>query len=137
MFFNLTTERRLGRALIPLGLITFVLGVAFAIVATAHADSTPVGPLPAGPVSRTTTSSGQLVAVALPKARKGTGLVWRLARPYDSKVVRQLSEADVGRNVVLVFKVVGRGDTALVLALTRGETSSVAVKAITHRIHSA
>ena len=137
MIFNLTTERRLGRALIPLGLITFVIGVAFAIVATAHADSTPVGPLPAGPVSNTTTPRGQLVAVALPHARKGTGLVWRLARPYDAKVVREVLEADVGRNVVLVYKVVGRGDTTLVFALTRGDTSPVAVKAVTHRIHSA
>jgi hypothetical protein len=137
MTLNLTARSHTGRALIALGLITFVIGVAFAIAGAAHADSTPVGPLPAGPVSRTTTSSGQLIAVALPKARKGTGLVWRLARRYDSNVVRQLSEADVGRNVVLVFKVVGRGDTALVLALTRGDTSPVAVKAITHKIHSA
>jgi hypothetical protein len=137
MTLNLSTERHIGRALIALGLITFVIGLAFAIAAAAHADSTPVGPLPAGPVSRTTTSSGQLIAVALPKPRKGTGLVWRLARRYDSKVVQQLSEADAGRNVVLVFKVVGRGDTALVLALTRGDTSPVAVKAITHKIHSA
>jgi hypothetical protein len=51
-------------------------------------------------------------------------------------VVRQVSEADVG-NVVLVFKVIGRSDTALVFALTRGDTSPVAVKAITHKIHSA
>ncbi len=136
MTFNLTTERRIGRALIPLGLITFAIGVAFAIVAAAHADSTPVGPLPAGPVSRTTTPPGQLIAVALPHARKGTGLVWRLARPYNPKVVRQLSEADLGANVVLVFRVVGRGETALVFALTRGDTSPVAVKAITHKIHS-
>ena len=63
--------------------------------------------------------------------------MWRLARSYDSKVVRELSEADIGRNVVLVFKVVGRGDTALVFALTRGDTSGVAVKAIKHKIHSA
>jgi hypothetical protein len=137
MSFNVTTERRVSRALVALGLITFVTGLAFAIVAVAHADSTPVGPLPAGPVSSTTTQPGQLVAVALPKARPGTGLVWRLARPYDPKMVRQLSEADVGRNVVLVFKVVGRGDAALVFALTRGDTSPLAVKSITHKIHSA
>lgn len=137
MTFNLTTERSIGRALIPLGLITFVIGLAFAIVAVAHADSTPVGPLSAGPVSITATPPGQLVAVALPHARKSTGLIWRLARPYNAKVVRQISEADVGRNVVLVFKVVGRGDAALVFALTRGDTSPVAVKAITHKIHSA
>lgn len=137
MTFRATTDRRIGRTLIMLGLITLVTGLAFAIVAVAHADSTPVGPLPAGPISTTTTPSGELVAVALPKARRGTGLVWRLARPYNSRVVRQVSEADLGRNVVLVFKVVGRGDTALVFALTRGDSSPVAVKAITHKVHSA
>jgi hypothetical protein len=131
------TERRIGRALIVLGLITLVTGLAFAIVAVAHADSTPFGPLPAGPVSTTTTSPGQLVAVAMPKARQGTGLVWRLARPYNSRVVRQVSEGDLGRDIVLVFKVVGRGSTELVFALTRGDTSPVAVKAITNKIRSA
>lgn len=136
MTFKLATKRRPGRAPIPRGAITFVLALAFAIVPVAHADSTPVGPLPAGPVAKTTTAPGQLVAVALPHARKRTGLVWRLARRYNAKVVRQVSEADIGRNVVLVFKVVGRGDTALVFALTRGDTSPVAVKAVTHRIHS-
>jgi hypothetical protein len=39
--------------------------------------------------------------------------------------------------VVVVFKVVGRGDTALVFALTRGDTSAKAVKAATHKVHSA
>jgi hypothetical protein len=35
MNFNLTTERHIGRALFALGLISFVIGVAFAIVAVA------------------------------------------------------------------------------------------------------
>jgi hypothetical protein len=103
----------------------------------AHADSTPVGPLPPGPVSITTTKPGQLVAVALPRATASSGLVWRIARRYDPAVVRQLSEADVGRSVVLVFKVVGRGDTSLVFALTRGDTSSKAVKATTYKVRAA
>jgi hypothetical protein len=137
MTFSLTTERRIGRALIALGVITIAIGLALAIVDAAHADSTPVGPLPAGPVSATTTPRGQLLAFALPHAPAGSGLVWRLARLYDPKVVREVSEADLGANVVLVFKVVGRGSTTLVFALTRGDTSPVAVKAITHKIHSA
>jgi hypothetical protein len=33
-----------------------------------RADSTPVGPLPAGPVATITTKPGLLVAVALPRA---------------------------------------------------------------------
>ncbi len=103
----------------------------------AQADSTPVGPLPAGPVATTSTKPGQLVAVALPSASASSGLVWRIARSFNSKVVQQVSEANVGANVVLVFKVVGRGNTSLVFAQTKGDTSSKAVKSVTQRIHSA
>jgi hypothetical protein len=51
-------------------------------------------------------------------------------------VVKQVSEADVATSVVLVFKVVGHGDTRLVFALTRGDASPRAVKSATHEIHS-
>lgn len=105
-------------------------------VAGAVADSTPVGSLPAGAVTTITTKPGQLVAVALPHASSSSGLVWRIARRYDAAVVRQVSEADVGANVVLVFRVVGKGKTSLVFALTRGDASSKAVKSSTHRIRS-
>jgi len=111
-------------------------GVALAIAAAARADSTPVGALPRGFVTSVTTSPNQLVAVALPHAPESTGLVWRIARRYDSNVVRETSEADVGANVVVVFKVVGRGKTSIVFALTRGDTSSKAVKSATHNIVS-
>lgn len=110
--------------------------VMLAVAATGRAASTPVGALPAGPVSTITTAPSQLVAIALPHASKQSGLVWRIARRYDSTVVRQVSEADVGANVVLVFKVVSRGKTSLVFALTRGDASSKAVKAATHQILS-
>ena len=129
-------DRAVARSLIAIGLTTFATGLALAVIAGARADSTPVGPLPSGSVSTITTSPNQLVGVALPHAAKHSGLVWRLARRYDEDVVRQTSEADVGANDVLVFKVVGRGDTALVFALTHGDTSAKAVRAATHRIHS-
>jgi hypothetical protein len=129
-------ERSIARGLIIIGLTTFLIGVALAIAAAARADSTPVGPLPPGSVSSTTTAPGQFVAIALPRARRSSGLVWRLARPYDSRVVHQLSEADLGANVVLVFKVVGRGNTSLVFALTRGDASPKALKSAMHKIHS-
>jgi hypothetical protein len=116
--------------------LTALAACSLAAAGTASADSTPVGPLPAGPVSTITTRPGQLVAVALPHAAPSSGLVWRIARRYDSTVVRQVSEADVGANVVLVFKVVGKGKTSLVFALTRGDTSSKAVKSSTYRIRS-
>jgi hypothetical protein len=115
-----------------------VLAVAFALLAAAvgSADSTPIGPLPKGPVASTTTKPGLLVAVALPHASPSSGLVWRVARKYASGVVKEISEADVGSSVVLVFKVVGRGNTSLVFALTRGDASSKAVKSATQKIHS-
>jgi hypothetical protein len=130
-------ESAIARILIALGLATFLTGLALAIAAAAHANSTPVGPLPPGPTSTTTTAPGQLVAIALPRAPRRSGLVWRIARRYDSRIVHQTTEADVGANVVLVFRVVGRGHTALVFALTRGDTSPNAVKSATHKIRSA
>jgi hypothetical protein len=119
---------------IALGLAMLVVGAALALAAAARGDSTPIGPLPPGPVSTVTTSPNQLVAIALSHASKTSGLVWRLARKYDSRVVRQISAADVDANVVVVFKVLSRGKTSLVFALTRGDTSSKAVKSTTHKI---
>jgi hypothetical protein len=80
----------------------------------------PVGRLPAGPTSAITTQKGQLLAVALPKR---AGLSWRVARRIDSHVVREVTEADVGANVVVVYRAVGRGRAKIVYALTRGEST--------------
>jgi hypothetical protein len=110
--------------------------VALTVAVAARGDATPVGHLPAGAVSTITTAPNQLIAVALPHAAEKSGLSWRLARPYDSNVVRQISEADVGASVVLVFKVVGRGKTLLAFGLTRGDTSSKAVRSARHKIVS-
>jgi hypothetical protein len=119
-----------------LALAASLIAVALVAAVTARADSTPVGHLPAGAVSTITTAPNQLIAVALPHAAKKSGLSWRLARRYDSTVVRQISEADVDASVVLVFKVVGRGKTWLVFGLTRGDTSPKAVRSATHKIVS-
>jgi hypothetical protein len=94
---------------------------ALVLAAPALADSTPVGPLPAGPISTIQTQKGQLVSFALP-GRSG-GKVWRVARAFNSKVVQQVSEANVGANVVLVYRAVGAGKTTVSFALTRGETA--------------
>jgi hypothetical protein len=88
--------------------------------ARAEASAPPVGPIPKGPVSSVTTQKGQLVAVALPK--RGSGLVWRLARSVDPAILRQVSEANVGQSVVAVFRARGKGTARVVFALTRGET---------------
>ena len=109
-------------------LVGLVIGLA--VVSASSADSTPIGPLPAHPTSTISTHRGLLVSVALPRQAASTGLVWRLARPFDSRVLRQVSEADVGRSVVIVFRVVGEGRTAVVFALTRGDASPKAVRAV-------
>ena len=61
-------DRAIARSLIAAGLAALATGLALASAAAAHADSTPVGPPPAGPVSTITTTPNQLVAVALPHA---------------------------------------------------------------------
>jgi hypothetical protein len=74
----------------------------------------------AGPKSTIDTHKGELLAFALPKRQSGR--VWRIARPFNSRVVREVSEANVGRSVVLVFQAVGRGSATVSFGLTRGET---------------
>ena len=110
--------------------------LAFVAAGTAAADSTPVGPLPTPAVTKVTTAKGSLVAVSLPARPAGTGLVWRVARPLDARVVRQVGEADVGPSVVLVFRVVGAGRTSLHFALTRGDASPKAVRAVRYDLRA-
>lgn len=103
--------------------IAATAAAAFAVLAgAALADSTPVGPLPAGPASTIQTRQGQLVAFALPA--RPAGRVWRVARAFDGHVLQQVSEANVGANVVLVFKATGRGTTTVWFGLTRGERAT-------------
>lgn len=94
---------------------------ALALVLPAGATAPPVGPLPKGPVTTIRTQPGSLVAVALP--HRSGGLVWRLAHRVDQKVLREVSEADVGNDVVVVYRAVGSGRATIAYGLTRGETS--------------
>ena len=114
----------------------WVAVLALAAAGSAAADSTPVGPLPAPAVTKVTTAKGSLVAVGLPAQPARTGLVWRVARPLDTRVVRQVGEADAGSSVVLVFRVVGRGHASLHFALTRGDTSPKAVRAVRYDLRA-
>jgi hypothetical protein len=101
-----------------------VLGLAAAAAATAvvaGASAPPVGPLPAGPAATVVTDAGELVGVALP--RRSGGRAWRIARSFDSTVLHEVSEANVGSSVVLVFKTTRAGTVTLAFALTRGETA--------------
>ena len=93
---------------------------AFVLVLPAGASAPPVGPLPKGPTTTIQTHKGSLVAVALP--HRSGGLVWRLARSVSPKVLVQVSEADVGKDVVVVYRATGRGKATLAYGLTRGET---------------
>lgn len=93
------------------------------LVAPAEASAPPVGPLPAGPTQHVTTQRGQLVAVALPLPHASNGRVWRLARPVNPKVLREVGEADVGPNVVVVYRAFARGRVTVSYGLTLGERS--------------
>ena len=106
--------------------LIFTLATAAAVACASAAvaaqkDSTPVGPLPAGPTSTIATQRGELIAVALPHSTGGR--VWRIARPFDTRVIRQVGEADVGTAVVLTFKATGKGSAVLRFGLTKGETA--------------
>jgi hypothetical protein len=108
----------ISRVLAALAAASVLAGAA---AMSTSASSPPIGPLPPGAHTTVTTKAGQLVAVALP--HRSGGRVWRVARPFDGSVLREVSEADVGSNVVIVFKAVRPGALTLSYALTRGETT--------------
>ncbi len=118
-------------------LSALVAAAALGPVTTAAADSTPIGPLPKGPVTTVTASRGSLVAIALPRQPASSGLVWRLARPVRASVARQASEADVGNAVVVVYRLVGHGRATIVYALTRGDASPKALRSATYAVRVA
>lgn len=111
-----------------------LLLVAGTASAAAPADSTPIGPLPAGPTTSIVTKRGSYVAVSLPRQPAKSGLVWRLARQVNAKVLRQVSEADVGPTVVVVFRATGKGNATVVFAATKGDASAKAVRAATTKV---
>jgi hypothetical protein len=47
--------------------------------------------------------------------------VWRLARGVSPKVLVEVSEANVGKDVVVVYRATGTGRATLAYGLTRGE----------------
>jgi hypothetical protein len=104
---------------VHIALAIVLAGLVLAVPAVA--DAPPVGPLPAGSTSHITTKRGELFAIALPA--QPAGRVWRLKGSINSKVVNEVSEANVGRLVVIVFKATGKGTTTLSYASTRGETA--------------
>jgi len=93
---------------------------ALAFAANAAASAGPIGPLPPGPTTTISTVHGSLLSVVLPSGAQGRS--WRQAGTYDGRVLKEVTEANVGQNVVIVFRAVGLGTTKVVYALTRGET---------------
>ena len=108
--------------------------VAALAIGAARADSTPIGTLPKGPRSSIASERGTLVAIALPRQKPSTGLVWRLARQVDPSVLRQVSEGDVGSSVVVVFRAMHTGSARVVFALTRGDSSPRALRSRTYTV---
>jgi hypothetical protein len=107
----------------------------FAVAApAATASSTPVGPLPKSPVTSLSTKPGSLFSIAVPSKARPTGLVWRIARPFQGRVVRQVGEGEISGTTVLVFKAVGKGKTSIVLALTKGDASPKALAAVRYSV---
>ena len=100
-------------------LVALALGLAFA--GTAAATAPPVGPLPKARVTVLKTTRGSYFSVTVPV--RGGGYVWRIARPYNPRVVGQVAEADVAQTIVLVFRATGRGRTSIIVAETKGETA--------------
>jgi hypothetical protein len=118
------------------GLMAAAAAAALTAAGTAAADSTPIGPLPGGQTTAVTTPHGTLVSIALPRQKASSGLVWRIARPLDRAVVREVEERDLGASTVVVFRTVGPGSATISFALTKGDTSSRALKAIVYRVRS-
>lgn len=103
-------------------LLALSAGVTAALVLAlpAVASAPPVGKLPKGPVTTVSAQKGTLVALALPQLK---GLSWRLARKVDSRVVVQVGEGVVGTSVVITFRAKAPGQTKVIYAATRGEST--------------
>ncbi len=103
--------------------VVAVVAAAAVVTATALSSAPPVGPLPKGPVQTVKRSPGTMFALTLPKPGV-EGRSWRVARSYDSGVVRQVGEGTKPSGAVWAsYRAVGAGTTRIAYALTRGERS--------------
>jgi hypothetical protein len=115
-------------------LIAAMAGLLVPSVSASVASAPPVGPLPPGQITTISAARGTLVAVALPGQPASSGLVWRLARTVNVKVLRQTSERNIGRDVIVVYKAVSAGDATVAYGLTKGERRK-AYRSVTYKIH--
>ena len=115
-----------------IALAVSVTTAAALITPAALADSTPIKPpRTVGTTTTWTAPRGSLLAIAAPRRHPSTGLVWRVARPINQAVLRQVGEAEIGPSVVLVFRTIARGKATVALALTKGDTSAKPVSTLT------
>ena len=119
--------------LVRFALLAAIAGVLVSPVSASVASAPPVGPLPPGQITTISAARGTLVAVALPGQPASSGLVWRLARTVNVKVLRQTSERTIGRDVIVVYRAVSAGDATVAYGLTKGETRK-AYKSVTYKI---
>jgi hypothetical protein len=98
--------------------LLLLCGVAATVVAMSRASAPPVGPLPRGPVTTITAPSQEYVSVALNRGQ--SGLVWRVARAWNTRVAVQTTEANLGNLTVYVFRTIKPGTATLRFALTNG-----------------
>ncbi len=94
------------------------LAAACTLAVAASATAPPIGPLPTPEVTHVTTTKGSLVSIAL---QKRGGYDWRIAGALKASVVVEQTEGDVGPDVVLVFRTVGKGTATITVAQTKGE----------------
>jgi hypothetical protein len=99
-------------------LLALVASIAFASAGTASAP--PVGPLPAGPTRTISVKAAHTFRVTLAKSHVA-GRVWRVARPYDGRVVRETREGETKTTVWIVYRALRPGATRIVYGLTLGE----------------
>ena len=81
-----------------------------------------MGPLPHGPTASVYFAVGESYTARLPQP-KVAGRVWRIARPFNGKVVSETREGETKQQVWVTFRAVGNGSTRVVFSLTRGETA--------------
>jgi hypothetical protein len=114
-----------------IAVLLLLSGVAATVVATSRASAPPVGPLPRGPVTTVTAPNQEYVSVALNRGQ--SGLVWRVARAWNTRVVVQTTEANLGDLTVYVFRTIKPGTATLRFALTNGERPK-AYRAATYKL---
>jgi hypothetical protein len=112
-------------------LVVLLLAAAAVLVAGSRATGPPVGALPKGPLTTITTPSQGYVAIALNRGQ--SGLVWRLARAYDTRIVDQTTQTRLGDLTVWVFRTITPGTATLRFALTNGAHPH-AYQAATYRL---